>query len=206
LDHGRAIAIFNKNQYYPRNMTYGVVHGRFQPVHNDHLRRLILPASKKCDFLIVGIANPSVGLTAYDATNPHRSEVINNPFSYWERLIMVRASLLENNITCDRFTIVPFPINFPEQISNYVPREAIHFLTVYDEWGRKKQKMLEEAGLIVEVLQSASLSEKGISGTDVRTALRQGQDWERYVPSSVARFIHEQDIDVRLSGFSAEGK
>ena len=176
-----------------RDMTYGVVHGRFQPLHNGHVEGLIMPASERCDFLVVGITNPSSEQTAFDATNPHRSEPGSNPFSYWERLIMVREALIERGIPSERFAIVPFPINIPSQLLNYVPRDATFYLTIYDDWGRKKQQELEGLGLRVEVLREMSLEEKGVSGTDIRAAIKAGGSWEQYVPHAVARFIKNKN-------------
>ena len=39
----------------------GVIHGRFQLLHNDHLKYL-LAGKKRCEHLVVGITNPDPAL------------------------------------------------------------------------------------------------------------------------------------------------
>ncbi len=45
-------------------MAYGVVHGRFQPFHLDHLK-YALAGLTHCDYLFVGITNPVSILPLY---------------------------------------------------------------------------------------------------------------------------------------------
>src|SRR5687767_809718 len=95
----------------------GTIHGRFQILHNGHLE-YALQAMELCDFLIVGITNPDVNLTKSDSTHPNRAKTENNPYTYYERLEMIRESLLGVGIKRGDFEIVPFPINYPELITN----------------------------------------------------------------------------------------
>lgn len=44
----------------------GVIHGRFQLLHNDHLKYL-LAGKARCEHLVVGITNPDPCLTKADA-------------------------------------------------------------------------------------------------------------------------------------------
>jgi nicotinamide mononucleotide adenylyltransferase len=46
---------------------------------------------------------------------------------------------------------------------------------------------MRDAGYEVVVLDEGA--EKGVSGADVRAAMRTGEDWERLVPPGVARVI-----------------
>ncbi len=180
-------------------MTYGIVHGRFQLLHNGHLEGLLLPAKEKCDFLVVGICNPSNEQTKFDSINPHRSEQINNPFSYWERYLMIRNSLIDAGVSETDFAFVPFPINFPEQIENYVPSGATHFITIYDNWGRKKFEELRNQGFDVEILKEVSLAEKGYGGSELRQMIVSGNsDWQNYVPKAVSKIVLELGLDEKL--------
>ena len=66
------------------------VHGRFQPFHNEHLE-YALAAKQECDFLWVGITQFDV---SPDDANPlarHRQRPENNPFTYFERIMMIAA-------------------------------------------------------------------------------------------------------------------
>lgn len=170
----------------------GVVHGRFQLLHNDHMK-FILEAKSRCQHLIVGICNPDKETTAYNEIDPHRSSDEANPFTYYERYEMIKGSLLEAGVPADEFDIVPFPINFPERIFNYAPRDARYYLTIYDQWGYEKKEMLESIGCDVEVLWEVDISRKGISGTDVRALIKEGKSWEEFVPAFVYEYVYNMD-------------
>lgn len=175
----------------------GVIHGRFQLLHNEHMK-YILAGKKRCEHLIIGICNPDISLTKYADANPHRSQAISNPFTYYERLQMIQGSMLEYGIALDEFDIVPFPINYPELIFSYVPQDAKFYMTIYDEWGVEKKKMLEKIGCNVEVMWQRDISEKVLSGTDVRSCIRDDMDWEQYVPQFVYRYIKQNCLDKKI--------
>src|SRR4030042_5015193 len=103
-----------------------IVHGRFQPFHLGHLK-YALAAKKKCDLLIVGITNSDPSLTKYDKANPYRSLSISNPFTYFERLSMIKEALIEGGVKRSKFEIVPFPINKPKLLKYYIPIEKYIF-------------------------------------------------------------------------------
>lgn len=175
----------------------GVVHGRFQLFHNDHLK-YVLAAKKECDHLIVGICNPDKRMTLFTDANPHRSSDSANPFTYFERYEMIKGALLENGLSLEEFDIVPFPINYPEYLPNYVPMDAKFFLTIYDAWGVEKKEKLTSIGCDVEVLWHVNLSEKGISGTDIRNNIINGDPWDNVVPQFVYNYILTHQLDKRL--------
>lgn len=175
----------------------GVVHGRFQLLHNDHIR-YILAGKEKCKHLVIGICNPDKNLTAYSSSNPHRSKKDNNPFTYYERYQMIKGTLLDMGIQGDEFDIVPFPINYPELIFSYAPPNAKYYMTIYDAWGYEKKKTLEEIGCSIEVLWEISLEQKGISGSDVRKLIRDQKEWKQYVPEYVYSYIVANHLEERL--------
>lgn len=182
----------------------GVIHGRFQPLHLGHLEYL-LAGKSKCQRLIIGITNPDPSLTREHVAAPARSQAYSNPFTYYERLQMVRDALLEASVERHEFEIVPFPINYPALVRYYVPMDALFFLTIYDEWGQAKLAMLRSLHVAIEVLWERSLAEKMTSGTEIRQLMKDGNPWQHLVPPAVARIIldREPDIKLRLSqGFS----
>ena len=179
-------------------MTTGTAHGRFQLFHNDHLK-YILAVAKKCDYLLIGITNPDVTLTAPCTANPHRSLREANPFSYYERMQMIRGAVLEADLARDAFDIVPFPINRPELLLNYIPTDAVHYMSIYDDWGWEKKEVLDDLGLQTEVWSERSLEEKGISGTDVRALIAAGDpSWQTQVPPFVRDYLLETGLVERL--------
>ena len=166
----------------------GVVHGRFQLLHNDHVR-YIMAGKEKCEHLVIGICNPDRNLTKYSAANPHRSTEAENPFTYYTRYQMIKGTLLHMGLSASDFDIVPFPINFPELIFNYAPCDAKYYITIYDAWGMEKKEKLEALGCSVEILWKVDQSEKGISGSDVRKLMAYGKEWRQFVPEFVYDYV-----------------
>lgn len=179
------------------NYEIGVIHGRFQVLHNDHIKYL-MAGKKLCKFLVVGITNPDPSLTRDSDANPHRSTPLANPLTYYERYLMTQAALLEQGLRLKEFSIVPFPINVPELIKYYVPLDAIFFLTIYDDWGRQKKDYFQSLGLKIHVLWEVPLEQKGLSSNDIRDLMRKGEKWEHLVPSSVANLMTQWHVAQRL--------
>jgi len=181
----------------------GVIHGRFQVVHNDHLTYL-LAGKSRCRHLFVGITNPDPSHTAVDPADPNRSTSAANPLTYLERHILLRKVLLDEGVDQEEFTIVPFPINFPNLYAHYVPMDAVFFLTIYDDWGRRKMAEFRRLGLRVNILWERTLEEKGITGTRVRELMASGGGWKHLVPKAAAALLQSWGIPDRLrSGVGA---
>lgn len=175
----------------------GFIHGRFQVLHNDHLKYL-LAGKALCDHLIVGITNPTPETTAEESANPARSDARNNPLTYEERETMIRAAFDESDIPEDTYSIVPFPICKPEMLAENAPKDAVYYLTIYDEWGREKLRRLQSIGLQTHVMWEKDESEKGLNGTDIRAAIRDDSGWEEKVPKAVAKLVREWNLKDRM--------
>jgi len=180
-----------------KHPTIGAVHGRLQPLHNDHMK-YFLAGFEKVEFMYVGITNPDPNLTSEDKADANRAKLLSNPCFYFERMEMLEKSLVEAGINRDRFRVVPFPINFPELLRHYVPEKATFFMTIYDEWGERKKELMESVGLKVDVLWKRSETQKGINATEVRKKIALNQDWERLVPNATAELIKYYGIDERI--------
>lgn len=166
----------------------GIIHGRFQGLHNGHMEYL-LEAKKRCEYLVVGITNYTCNEKnkKISKIDSHRLEAKDNPFSYYHRMKMIEGALLEAGLSRDEFDIVPFPIEHPEEIFNFVPENTVYFMTIYDDWGKVKKRILELFKLQVEVMWSDR--EKNISGTLVRKLIRNNEEWENLVPDFVYKYI-----------------
>jgi len=177
----------------------GVIHGRFQVLHNDHLKYL-MSGKAGCRHLVVGITNPDPSLTRDDPSDPERSRPASNPLTYFERYTLIRSALKDEGLTDDEFSIVPFPINFPDLYHHYIPMNATFFLTIYDRWGEQKLERFQSLGLRTEILWRKPQEEKGLRGTEIRKRMIRGEPWENLVPPSAARLLKEWDIPGRLRG------
>ena len=175
----------------------GVIHGRFQPPHLGH-EEYLLEAKKRCQYLLIGLANPDPSHTKHNKAKPSRSDTKNNPFTYYERMLMVRELMLNRGVGKTDFDIVPFPINYPELLQFYVPMDARFFLTIYDDWGREKLKLFMSLGLDVEVMWERKMSDRFTTGTEVRTLIAEGGNWQKLVPSGVAKVITDLQLSRKM--------
>ena len=175
----------------------GVVHGRFQIFHLDHLK-YVLAAKERCTHLVVGVTNPDPILTKTDEADPYRSSSEANPLTYFERYRVIRAVLCEAGLDHREFSVVPLPINFPELYHFYVPLDAVFYLTIYDNWGKRKLDIFQSLGLSVEVLWVKPREQKGISAKEVRRRVAEGEAWEHLVPPAAASVMKAMGIVERL--------
>ena len=90
------------------NARYGMIHGRFQPFHLGHLTYL-RAALERCETLII----PATIREEAEASHRHRQEA--NPYSFFQRQMMIRETLLDEGVDLQQVVFVPFPINFPER-------------------------------------------------------------------------------------------
>jgi nicotinamide-nucleotide adenylyltransferase len=161
----------------------GMIHGRFQPFHNGHLEYL-KGAAAQSDEVWVGITNPDPTRVKPEAADPVRHLPESNPFTYAERLLMVKAAGAEIDVDVH---VIPFPVNEPELWPAYVPPHVTQFIRHFSDWGATKIDRLRSAGYDVVILDEGA--EKEVSGADVRAAMRDGGAWQDLVPASVARLI-----------------
>jgi cytidyltransferase-like protein len=163
-----------------------MIHGRFQPFHKGHLEYM-LGAAERCDELFVGITNPDPTRVKPERSDPLRHLPESNPYSYVERLLMVKAAALDLGLDLANVHVIPFPVNEPELWRAYVPEGVTQYVRLFSAWGGTKLDRLRDAGYEVVVLDAGA--EKEVSGADVRAAMRDGGDWERLVPPGVARIL-----------------
>ncbi|MBI2218410.1 MAG: nicotinate-nucleotide adenylyltransferase [Candidatus Rokubacteria bacterium] len=194
-----------------------VVHGRFQPFHLEHLAYCRLGLDRG-ETLVVGITNFEPDVIVPEPTSPGRHEPDANPFTYWERTLMVRDALLADGVEPERFVIVAFPIHHPDRWRHYLPWGAptrpptpprarkrpegpgpllddpmrvLHVVRVFSEWEAEKVRRLRAAGLQVDAITGTP---KRLSGRDVRARIAADDGWEGLVPPAVRDWI------VRLDG------
>jgi cytidyltransferase-like protein len=167
-----------------------MIHGRFQPFHLGHLEYL-RGAAARSEEVFIGITNPDPERIRPEASDPLRHLPESNPYTYVERLLMVKAAAADAGIAAERVHVIPFPVNEPELWDAYVPRDVVQFIRLFSDWGGTKLQRLREAGYEVVVLDEGA--QKEVSGADVREALREGGDWQRLVPPGVAHVLRQLD-------------
>jgi nicotinamide-nucleotide adenylyltransferase len=167
-----------------------MIHGRFQPFHNGH-QEYLKGAAERCDELFVGITNPDPQRIKPEESDPLRHLPESNPYSYVERLLMVKAAALDAGLELERVHVIPFPVNEPELWRAYVPEDVTQFIRLFSDWGGTKLDRLREAGYEVVVLDHGV--EKEISGAEVRLAIREEGAWEAMVPPGVAAVLRRHE-------------
>jgi len=139
---------------------YGMVHGRFQPFHLEHLRYFRL-AWEQSENVLVGITNPDPSSIQENELNPHRHLQEENPFTFTERLMMIQETLREEGYPMERIFLVPLPIHHPNRWGYYIPPGTAMFVVIYSAWETQKAERFREAGL--EVVVEDSLKKDNLS-------------------------------------------
>jgi nicotinamide mononucleotide adenylyltransferase len=179
----------NTNQLFE-----GSVHGRFQPLHNNHLE-YILEAKKRSTFLWIGITKFLV-----DNLNPlgrHRERPEANPLTYFERIQLIKDALIDAKIKPDSFTCIPFPIEMPSALPSFLPTSVPCFTTICEDWNREKIRLLEAYGYRTIILWERE--PKQISSNFIRRDIVQGgTEWRRLVPPATIRAVDRLNLADRL--------
>lgn len=175
----------------------GVIHGRFQPLHLGHMEYL-MEGKKRCEFLFIGISIPDPRYGP-DLADDHRATEVSNPFTYFERLMMIRKAILASGVKYDEFEMVPFPVDQPEYLKYYVPFDAVFFVTIYDDWGWKKADMFKDMGLDVEIMWERSRQDRFTSGSEIRELIAYNKPWKHLVPPQVNAYIRAHSLERRVA-------
>lgn len=174
------------------------MHGRFQPLHNGHWE-YIESALTRCEYLYIGITQyrRRVLVQAGGPTAAHRAQPQSNPLTYFERLTLLRRALKGHGIEGDRYTVIPFPIEEPEELTDFLPITVPVLTTTYDDWNVEKIRILERAGY--EVINLWTRESKSIAGKAIRDLMRSDDPaWEGMVPTEVARLLNDFNVPGRL--------
>ncbi len=168
----------------PKNSSHvheeGLVLGRFQPFHLEHLR-FVLAALSRVKHLWIGITRP-FGSTIHESGGDRTSDK-SNPLPFWLRFKCIKKVLDSINVPPEKYSIIAAPL-ISEKLSSIVPKETIVFSTAVEEWGYKKEKIIKASGLKVHRLK---LGSKTISGSDIRYKIANGDcSWKELVPAVIA--------------------
>lgn len=158
----------------------GCLIGRFQPFHSGH-RRLVEHIAADVDELVVCIGSA-------DASHTRR-----NPFTAGERVMMVRKTLEQYDIT--DYVV---PIEDMDRNSvwvSHVQSMAPEFDVAYSN-NPLVVRLFSESG--IEVKQTEMFDREALKGSEIREQMLTGGDWRQYVPEPVQSVIGEIDGVARL--------
>lgn len=175
----------------------GAVNGRFQVLHLKHMEYL-LAAKMRCRKLFIGLTNPDNMYVRETVNDENRSAKSANPLTYYERCQMIRGALSEFNVSETEFEFIPFPINRPEYILQYAPKDAVYYMGICDEWDEEKFKILRSLGLEIDTLWRREPEQKGVTSSWIRSCIATDEEWAHLVPKSVYEYLTANALDQRI--------
>jgi cytidyltransferase-like protein len=188
-----------------KRSNYGVVLGRFQPLHNGHMEYL-QAARVECDRLVIGITNPDTASLTFNSADPNRSKSENNPFSYFLRHEMIDASLRAAGWEPGSFAIVPADVADISRVGVFLPdpEHTTVFITIYDGWGEEKAQRLRDLHYQVRILWRRDMASRVAAGTDIRRRMRRNEPWQHLVPHGVAFHLERAGLALAMGAAKAE--
>jgi nicotinamide mononucleotide adenylyltransferase len=173
-------------------------HGRFQPLHNGHMEYL-LAAKATCRFLCVGITQyVRSDLVEVKGGGQHRASFAGNPLTYYERQVIITEALTEAGIQREDFIVTPFPIENPEVLTEFLPRDVPVLTTICEPWNIVKVERLRQAGYAVEILWERET--KSVSGQRVRDLIaNRDPEYLSLVPAATAKMVEQLQLWKRLN-------
>ena len=184
---------------------YGVVLGRFQPLHIGHMEYLEAAATR-CEKLVIGITNPDVVNIYRESSDPKRSLATSNPLTYFQRRMLIDSALVSCGWMRADFIIVPMDISKQQNMLSFLPAisDFVVLTTIYDDWGHTKTERLRNDGFDVNVLWKRSMASRLTSGTEIRNKINQGLQWNHLVPNGMSSLLNtyllDKDVLARFKG------
>jgi len=127
----------------------------------------------------------------------HRGFPASNHLTFAERFAIITEALVDAGVDRSGFSVIPFPIEDPPCLPDYLPTTTKVFTTIYDEWNRHKVDVLKAAGYSVEVLWERAVKE--FVGARIRQLMIAGDDtWKREVPTATIRMAERIGLAARL--------
>jgi len=165
----------------------GLLVGRMQPVHLGHLQ-VIRRILDEVDEVIIGVGSAQL------------SHTIKDPFTAGERVMMLTKALGENKIPASSYYIIPIPdIECNSVWVAHMEMLTPPFNYVYTGNPLVQRLFLEHR---YHVTEPPLFNREEYSGTEVRSRMLRGEDWESLVPTSVVEVIKEIDGPERLKHLS----
>jgi len=185
-----------------KNKKYGYYHGRFQPFHKGHLE-MVKAMLKEHEEIIIGISNPfrskavftdEESLELKNTINKETRLKENNPWTYWQRILMIRQSLRYEKIDLARIIIIPNmrfsgfdlnEVNFPKNLCVvWTMPSQTHNKIILDNYVKE--------GWEVKI---ADIKERITSGTEIRKMIKNNKaGWEQSVPKGTAEIIKKYQM------------
>jgi nicotinamide mononucleotide adenylyltransferase len=156
-----------------------MVHGRFQPFHNEHLEYALEGLARSNGLLVVGITNPFPGVDPEQSfgAEAHRHTATANPYSFLERAQMVKRSLADEDVDLLSIHVIPFHLDLLEHYAS-LAGDVDFLVNVLEEWDEEKCRRFTAAGFSVTRFHRP----RSMSGTEVRERIEADDRIDHLVP------------------------
>lgn len=158
--------------------------GRFQPFHKGHLK-VIKYLSDKYDEIIIGI-----GSSQY-------SNTFDNLFSSEERILMIKESLKQENISNYKIILIPDIHNPPKWVDHVLSINSDFDVVISNN--EFTQKLFLEKGF--KIKQTPLFNKKEYSGRLIRNKILNNNVWENLVPKPCIKIIKNSDKEIKKLNF-----
>lgn len=159
----------------------GLLIGRFQPFHLGHIDA-IKQALSNVDNLWIGIGSSN------------KSNEIRNPFTATERKEMIISSLDDSLLTKIKIFFIPDMENHEEwtfKIDSIIPKYDVVFSN--DDFTKS---LFSKRG--IEIISPSLKQRSDLSGTNIRTKIKNGEDWKLLVPVGTTQIIEKVNGIFRI--------
>ena len=126
----------------------------------------------------------------------HDLDMTMQAITLYERVNLHRSQNLTLQMPGSRVAVCLH--NCPEYLLQYVPKDAVYYMGLCDEWDEEKYKILRSLGLKVEILWRKTPEERGVTASWVRGCIAADQEWAHLVPKSVYAYLTENHLDERI--------
>jgi nicotinamide-nucleotide adenylyltransferase len=166
-----------------------MVHGRFQPFHNEHLAYVREGLDRASGYLVVGITNP------FPASHPeggfsgddHRHDPDANPYTFLQRARMVQLSLAAEGVDLSTVLVIPLDLDRLDRCSAFAA-EVEQLVNVQEEWDEEKCVRFADAGFSVIRFHRR----RTMSGSQVREMIERRESVDHLLPcGTLAVLEHE---------------
>lgn len=184
--------------------------GRFQPFHNGHKALLEQIAERVSTQIIIGVVNP-------DLVNPYpgddedgwvrfRKDI--NPFTFWERLEIIKLSIANTGLEKAVKAILPMPrpsVNI-DRANQLIPPKPRKFVVCpkwndeIEEWKLEKYRDLGEETVSINH-DDIPKPHRFIEGSLIRSlVMTSNKAWENLVSENALPYLQLIGFEARIRG------
>ena len=169
-----------------KNISRGLMIGRFQPFHNGHLS-LTRQILAECDELIIVIGSAQFNY------------IYKDPFTAGERILMIHEALLESLVDLKKCYIIPIANDDNNsRWFGYLKSMVPPFDLLYSGNILVTNLTSSFAEKQIKIIEPRYERKREYNGTSIRRKIASSQKWKKFVPASIYTIIERIDGEHRI--------